>query len=135
MVNHTKSQTIWGGRGDDHTKAMNGVIATNAQTTPICHYPLSTASVQQRGGSLTLARLMIWLLIGSGTPDSVVKSRKGESGPIPEVLLNTVAMMVKASVPPKGRATAMSDTTVAMCSGKKPMTCREAGGTTTGQLR
>lgn len=71
---------------------------------------------------------MISLLAGSGTPASEL-SRSGECGPIPEVLLNTVAMMVRASVPPKGNATAMSETTVAMCSGKKPMTCRDAGST------
>lgn len=42
------------------------------------------------------------------------KSRRGESGPIPDALLKTVAIIVRARVPPKGIATAMRDTTVAI---------------------
>lgn len=40
---------------------------------------------------------------------------------MPDVLLKTVDMMVSANVPPKGRATAMREMTVATLFGKKPI--------------
>lgn len=50
-----------------------------------------------------------------------MKSLNGDDCPMPDVLLKTVAMIVKANVPPNGRATAIRESTVAMWEGKKPI--------------
>ena len=61
-----------------------------------------------------MALYLTVLFKGSGRDERVVKSRKEELLDMPEVLLNTVDMMVRASVPPKGKETAIKEITVAM---------------------
>lgn len=43
---------------------------------------------------------------------------------MPDVLLKTVDMIVRAMVPPNVKATLVTEITVEMWSGKKPMACR-----------
>ncbi len=74
---------------------------------------------------LTFALWVTWARTFGDCCCSWLKSRRGEELAMPDVLLNTVDMMVKASVPPKGSATAISEMTVAILLGKKPTACRE----------
>ena len=71
-------------------------------------------------GEVTLALFTMVSSTAGGCCCSVARLRRGDELLMPETLLKTAAMTVKATVPPNGSATAMKDTTVAMWRGKKP---------------
>ena len=122
------------------TRHMNGVIATYAQTIPICsrsvHHPICYPKpFGGKGCELTLALCTISSSTAGGNCCSVAKSRRGDELPIPEVLLKTVVMMVRANVPPNGSATAIRDMTVATWFGKKPIPWSEPVGVQIASVR
>lgn len=101
---------------------MNGVIDIKAQTSPF-YISISFSCYAFVGYLFTFALNLIVIFVASGRVDIVLKSRNGDDSEIPEILLKTEDIIVIATVPPKGIATAIIATTAAMSFGKRPIPC------------